>query len=242
MFGNSVWELGTRVDHSGQYTPDELNGVCHPDARRLAEHVSRLSTQPINWSRDQRFLLGDLAAYLRIEDLIEMGLLKRPRAKGNGKIANARVSRDLVAGDFETLPELVKRCAVLGQPPQWDLGELHVKPVISRNGEPVTDGPLIRIDGKRTRTHCYVDIQPSAAHIAIARWDFWRYVSALETLALVVNDLEEYTPLPAGLPRTPWFSPQITQSRNGDSQVREELAHALGIQLSNQHSSLTSVK
>src|SRR5262249_18608668 len=155
------------VDYSTQNYGDDLNGVCHKDARTLAKHVSRLETIPIHWARDQGFLLGDYVASLRVEDLVEMGLIQMPRAKANGKISHARVARGMITSDLEPTPSLIRRHALLGTSPEWHLGDFHVKRLLShKDNTPIEDGPVVKIDGKLTRSWCPIEICPSVPNIA----------------------------------------------------------------------------
>src|SRR5262245_34740026 len=119
--GSSFWELATRVDHSYRALDIEIGGKPHEDAYRLDKHVRALPTIPIRWSRDQGFLLGDLRAYLRVEDLVDRGLLTLPRAWRKGK-GGAEVTRDYVTSAMKLTPALVKDHAIMGSPPWWDVG------------------------------------------------------------------------------------------------------------------------
>lgn len=230
MFGSSFWDLATRVDHSGFATPDvDLVGNPHADASRLVKHVEALPTPRVKWSRDQRWLLGDLQPFLRVDDLVDLGLLVRPRARRNGKISHARVSREMESVPGEPTPRLVMRHAVLGQIPKWDTGPVALVPMLSADRKPIEEGPAIRLEGKLTNVACPLELDPCAANIALIRWNYHRYVLALEQLVVDCRDLSEYVALPSGFDRTPWFSP--SEFSDDDSLVpqRQALLHSVDI-------------
>jgi hypothetical protein len=160
--------------------------------------------------------------YLKVEDLIEMGLLVRPRARRNGKISHARVSREMVSIPPEPTPTLVMRYAGMGIAPEWDTPMPRLVPVLLPKEQPIEDGPIVKIDGKMTKTSCPIELDPCPATIALKRFNYHRWVRALEELTIAARDLSEYVALPSGFDRTPWFSPR-SNFQNSDSFVLSDM-------------------
>jgi len=183
--GLTGWEqrmyLGTEIDRDSDYEQrlPVILGPPHPDALTIDYFVRSIDDVRIQWPSASRLLLGHLFEWVREEDM----------ALCQAMVAQAS--------------ELVQAHARMGTRPHWRM-DLRVVPIRGRNGKPVIHGIT---DGRRyaVGAHGKVRLDPSAAEILAARFEYFVWHSTLRHIATSMWPLEDYQPKPPAVVQTPWL-------------------------------------
>lgn len=182
--GLTGWEkliyLGTGVDNSHHdYQLPVALGAPHPDAFLVDHRVRSLPDRiKVDWPGVREAMLGHLACWAPEDDPLLCRMQAEPIA-------------------------LVMMHARMGTRPRWDVGPIRPLRVIGKNGKPVVNGvsPGRRYaDGAR----CPLRLEPPAAEIACARWEFAVWHAALVALANESWNLTSWIPTPLRASVRPW--------------------------------------
>jgi len=195
-------DTGTQVDESYEPRFPVGAGAPHPDALIIDYAVRQLPPVRMNWPRDGRHLMGDYLPYAKDNPLVR-DMASSPVSALNWG-GHARVSTKLqppIVEPYELTPaSLVMMYARLGRRPIWDLGKVRLA-----RCKPVMEG---RQKGKNfytTGSHCPLQLDPPAAEIAAARFDYLMWHDALVALLGVNDSLNSIALQHPRAPAAPWL-------------------------------------
>jgi hypothetical protein len=160
-------------------------GAPHPDALALDYAVRRLDPVTIQWPMARAVLAPDVGACVRDRD--------------------PAVHRMQVEPGY-----LIRHHAIMGTRPTWHLGAVRLVRTIGKNGKPLVEGITA---GRRYAdgAHCPLQLEPSAAAIVSARFEYLAWWSALVTLARESWILKDHAPQHPRATQAPWLTgPQRT--------------------------------
>lgn len=201
-------------------------GKPHEDALLLDWMVRGLPDVAVDWPRERAGLLGHLLSYLDDDEIAVSAMSTGPvvtveegRDRRGKRTASAKVERSPPQPHLSSVSQLVRMHAVMGTRPVWDMPIRLIptkgpngKPVIAYEGQGQLDGRLLRglTKGRRygPKARCLLDLDPTAAEIAAARWEYQVWHQALMTLANESWNLRDHVPLPPRAQPHPWLTGQ----------------------------------
>jgi hypothetical protein len=184
--GLTSWEqrgyLGTEIDRGDSYHEVPLPvvlGPPHPDALTIDYVVRELEDVAIQWPSAGMLLLGHLYDWVRDED---RGICRYMKAQAC---------------------ELVQAHARMGTRPEWRM-DFRLRAIKGTNNKPMIYG-LTKGGRYGPGAHCSVKLDPSAAEILAARFEYFIWYSSLVKLAEIMYPLRDWRPTPpADAVQTPW--------------------------------------
>ena len=197
-------DLGTSIDENHELRFPVGAGEPHEDALRIDACVRRLPDVFTDWGRERKKVLGGLAAYLDEDRTITVIPAKVHRDTARRGYA-AALDRTAIVHQTKISPSaLLQNHAILRNHPVWDLGDLQLV-----RGKPALVGRQRAKNLYTAGSYCPMDLDPTAQHIAEARWEYLVWHHALVAIVRVCQNLKSIALQNPTAAAMPWILGEV---------------------------------